>query len=312
MKILRESSCLSDKKAVATIGFFDGVHCGHRFLLSQVESMARSRGCVSMAVTFERHPADVLNPGTVKPLLTTFDERCALLEKAGVDYCAVIDFTPELSRLSAMDFMKEYLVKRFNVATLIVGYDHSFGHDKGSTFDDYRREGEQVGLEVVQAGKFTAPGGLKVSSTQIRHRLTEGNVEAAALMLGRCYSLGGAVVEGHRVGRRIGFPTANIDAFSSHKIIPARGVYACVAHVGGAAYAAVVNIGTRPTVHNGNDTSVEAYLIGFSGDIYGSMLEVEFVSRLRDERQFQSLDELRAQIDLDAHKAADVLKDRLS
>ena len=211
-----------------------------------------------------------------------------------------------------MDFMKEYLVKRFNVATLIVGYDHSFGHDKGSTFDDYRREGEQVGLEVVQAGKFTATGGLKVSSTQIRHRLTEGNVEAAALMLGRCYSLGGAVVEGHRVGRRIGFPTANIDAFSSHKIIPARGVYACVAHVGGAAYAAVVNIGTRPTVHNGNDTSVEAYLIGFSGDIYGSMLEVEFVSRLRDERQFQSLDELRAQIGLDAHKAADVVKDRLS
>ena len=310
MIVLRENCSPPAGPVVATIGFFDGVHCGHRFLLSQTEDTARRRGGKSMAVTFSRHPSEVLCPGTLKELLTDFDERCSLLCEAGIDYCAVLDFTLALSKMSAKDFMSEYLRRRLNVSVLVVGYDHSFGHDKESTFDDYRKTGEQVGIEVIKAGQFIPPDGLKISSTQIRRQLHAGNVETAALMLGRRYALCGTVVDGRRVGRRIGFPTANISMTGSQKVIPAAGVYSAVAHVGENAYASVVNIGTRPTLHNGNDTTIEAHLIGFDGNIYGRVLELEFVGRLRDERRFDSLDELREQINRDAAAVVDILKNK--
>lgn len=312
MEILQETSSRPIPRATAAIGFFDGVHCGHRFLLSRVVSIARSRGEVPMAVTFRRHPAEVLRPGGgACPLLSTFEERCALIAEAGIGYCAVLDFTSELSRLSAEGFMREYLAGRFNVGTLVVGYDHSFGHDAGLSFDDYRSLGGRIGIYVEQAGEYTVSGGGKVSSTGIRRRLAEGDVATAAVMLGRSYAICGTVAEGSRIGRQIGFPTANIDTSGLRKVVPGCGVYACTARIDGAAYAAVVNIGTRPTVCDGGEVNVEAHLLGFSGDIYGRLLCIEFAARLRDERRFASVDELRSQIARDAHEAGRLVGNRL-
>lgn len=302
MKILREKCEPPAESVVATIGFFDGVHCGHRFLLSQVESIARKCCKKAMVVTFARHPADILNHGVAKPLLTTFEERCALLEAAGIDYCAVLDFTEELSQLSAKSFMNDYLRKRFNVDTLVMGYDHSFGHEHGTKFSEYRIIGQSLGLKIVPAAEFKSSDGLKISSTRIRCNLLNGDVVTAAKMLGRYYSLAGTVVEGHRIGRQLGFPTANIDTSATGKIVPASGVYAVVAHTGDTSYYAVTNIGTRPTLHNGDDTSIETYIPDFTGNLYGQTLRVDFVAHLRNERHFDSTDELRKQINHDVQE----------
>ena len=311
MKVLRENDPRPVKASAAAVGFFDGVHLGHQFLLSTVKKVAESKGLDAMAVTFDNHPLTVLRPEKAPRLLTSTSERLKLLEREGIDACALLNFTKDFSMLSAREFMRSYLVERFNVKALIMGYDHSMGHDIDNTFENYCSVGRQLGIEVIKASEFISPNGGGISSTTIRNALLEGDVARAAEMLGHRYELGGKVAEGHHVGTGLGFPTANIDAFCSMKVIPKTGVYSAIANVAEKRYASVVNIGRRPTVDNGDDTTIEAFIIGFSGDIYGCDMSVEFVSRLRDEVKFASLDELRENISRDAAAAEKLLADLL-
>ena len=222
------------RPSVATIGFFDGVHRGHRFLLNQIQTAAVEQGMASTVITFPVHPRCVMQPDFRAELLTTCDEKLALLDESGLDYCLLLDFTPELAALSARQFM-ELLIRRYNIRTLFIGYDHRFGHDRREGFDDYVRYGRELGIKVLP-GKACLPSSLGISgetgedlrigSSSIRRLLHEGDVARAADYLGYRYFLNGTVVSGFQVGHKLGYPTANLDVDDPCKLIPARGVYA--------------------------------------------------------------------------------------
>ena len=279
---------------IASIGFFDGVHRGHLHLIRQLKEEARRRGMASLLVTFDRHPRTVVTPDFVPSLLTTLDEKLQLLRETEVDDIVVLPFTPELSQQSAKEFM-ELLYERLGVCALLLGYDHRFGHDGGS-WEDYQQWGEETGIKVIRAEEMP---GEHVSSSQCRRLLLEGDVVAAAGLLGRRYSMEGTVVHGYHVGHELGFPTANIE-FDQEKLLPAHGAYAVwVMLPDGMRHAGMLNIGNRPTIDNGNGLSVEANLLQYDGDLYGQRITVEFVGRLREERRFSSREELSRQLQKD-------------
>ena len=279
---------------IASIGFFDGVHRGHLHLIRQLKEEAKRRGMASLLVTFDRHPRTVVTPDFVPSLLTTLDEKLQLLRETEVDDIVVLPFTPELSQQSAKEFM-ELLYERLGVCALLLGYDHRFGHDGGS-WEDYQQWGEETGIKVIRAEEMP---GEHVSSSQCRRLLLEGDVVAAAGLLGRRYSMEGTVVHGYHVGHELGFPTANIE-FDQEKLLPAHGAYAVWALLpDGMRHAGMLNIGNRPTIDNGNGLSVEANLLQYDGDLYGQRITVEFVGRLREERRFSSREELSRQLQKD-------------
>lgn len=290
----------------AATGFFDGVHRGHRFLLRQVDREAARRGLGRMAVTFGNAPRSVLQPGFRPALLTSPEEKAALLLDGAVDVCALLRFTPELAALPARDFMEKYLRDRLRVRCLVVGYDHRFGSDRAAGFEDYVAYGRGCGIEVVRAGAFENAGST-VSSSSIRQALSAGDVVAARGALGRPYALFGTVVEGRRMGRVLGFPTANLRPSCPDKLIPASGVYAVRAEAGGRFFGGMLNIGSRPTLNNGSDRTIETHLFDFSGNLYGESLTLYFEHRLRDERPFATLDGLSRQLARDAEQARKLL-----
>ncbi len=284
---------------VATVGFFDGVHAGHRFLIEELKSLAKARNMQSLVITFNIHPRKVLNSDYQPQLLTTLSEKLEQLETTGVDRCVVLDFTPELAQLSAFDFLKTILKEQYGVKTLLVGHDHRFGHNRADGFPEYKQYGEMLGMEVIQAGRYKTPEDRHVSSSDIRHALSSGDIAHANKLLTYPYSLEGKVVEGFRVGRNIGFPTANMQVLDSDKLIPAFGVYAVQVYHGNAVYKGMMNIGTRPTLNNSSNTSLEVHIFDFNQDIYNQTLKVEFLSKIRDEHKFKSLDELIEQLKKD-------------
>lgn len=289
--------------SVASIGFFDGVHRGHLCLIRQLQELAKQRGMKSMLVTFDRHPRTVVSPGHVPTLLTTLEEKERLLRQTGVDEIVVLPFTQELSRLTAREFMEQVLHKELNVRALVLGYDHAFGHGGGS-MNDYVRWGEETDIEVVRAHELED---VMVSSSKCRRSLEQGDVESAADMLGRYYTLGGEVVRGFHVGHELGFPTANLQP-DEEKLVPAHGAYAVWTTLAdGTRQGGMLNIGNRPTIGNGEETSVEVNLLDYEGDLYGQRLTVEFVGRLREERRFASRDELMQQLAQDAETAKQLL-----
>lgn len=304
-KILIDDTTHVAEPQVATIGFFDGVHRGHRFLIDQVRQLASQYSMQSMAVTFDKHPREVLRADYQPRLLTTTDTKTLLLSKTGIDNCGVLHFTEDMARLSAFDFMKTILRDRLNVHILVIGYDNRFGHNRSEGFEDYRRYGESLGITVVEAKPLTIDG-VAVSSTIIRHMVEEGDVERAARFLGYNYAFYGKVVEGYHEGRKIGFPTANVDLGDSHQLVPAKGVYAVLVRIKSdmTSYKAMMNIGTRPTF-GGKKTTLETNIFDFEGDLYHTDIIVQFVKRLRDEKKFASADELTAQLckDRDSVKA---------
>ena len=289
----------------ATIGFFDGVHLGHRFLLKQLQEAAIARGLKTMAITFLEHPRQTLHSDYQPQLLTTLDERIALIRDCGIDVVKILDFTEEMAKMTSRTFMSEVLRGELNVSCLLMGYDHHFGSDTSSKFCDYVATGRELGIEVVQALPF-ASGTEHVSSSSIRQFLAEGDVERAAQALHRYYSIAGTVVAGHKVGRSMGFPTANIRPHDQRKMLPRDGAYAVYVTWQGKQFRGVLNIGHRPTLNNGTDRSVEVFILDFSADIYGEELRVEFLKHLRSEKRFASLDELRHQILEDASLARKV------
>ena len=292
------TSARNSHDAVQTIGFFDGVHRGHDFLLQRVKAEAEARGQRSMVITFREHPRTVVSPGTRMPLLTTLDEKLALLQQKGIDCVALLDFNRAMSQMSARQFMQQILSERLGGRTLIVGYDHHFGRpQEGEGFEQYCQYGKEVGLDVIAATECSAD--LHISSTAVRKALAMGHVSEAALMLGRPYSLTGSVTRGQSIGRSIGFPTANIRVNHPDKILPRQAAYAVRAHVGNECMAGMLYIGNRPTIEGIDENRVEVHLLDFDRDIYDCNVTVEFLHHLRDEQHFDSIDALRLQLTKD-------------
>lgn len=260
--------------------------------------MAAAKGLPSALITFPVHPRKVMNSDYHPELLTIYDEKRALLEETGVDYCMVLDFTPELSQLTAQAFMADILKTRYNVQTLVIGYDHRFGHNRSEGFDDYCQYGQAMGMEVVLAHACTA-GDMQISSSVIRNFLHEGKVEMASRCLGYNYFLDGIVVSGHQVGRTIGFPTANLKVDDPDKLVPAYGVYAVYVTLDGQTYKGMLSIGIRPTIGNGTDRSIEVNILHFNADIYSKTLRLTFVKYLRPELKFDTIEALVKQLHRD-------------
>lgn len=299
MQIVHNIPEVSLEPCVATIGFFDGVHAGHRFLIEQVKQEAANRGLRSALITFPIHPRKVMKADYRPELLTTTDEKIALLSELGVDYCILLDFTPDISRLTAREFMTDILKKQYQVQALVIGYDHRFGHNRSEGFADYCRYGEEIDMQVILARAYLYSG-VHISSSAIRDYLHQGNIEMASRALGYDYFLDGTVVGGYQVGRKIGFPTANLKVDHPDKLIPAIGVYAVRVDFDGCTYAGMLNIGHRPTVDNGTDRSIEVHILHFHSDIYNKFIRISFVQYIRPEIKFDGIEALIAQLHKDA------------
>ena len=284
---------------VATVGFFDGVHAGHRFLIQKLKSLAKARNMQSVVITFTTHPRKVLNADYQPQLLNTFSEKLEKLESTGIDCCMVLDFTQELARLSAYDFLKTILKEQYKVKTLLVGHDHRFGHNRSDGFSEYKHYGEMLGIEVIQAERYKTQEDHYVSSSDIRLAIGQGNFAHANKLLTYPYSFHGKVIDGFRVGRKIGFPTANLQTIDADKLIPPFGVYAVRVYHNETVHKGMMNIGIRPTLSNSYHTSLEVHILNFNQDIYNQIIKVEFLAKIRDEQKFKSVDELIEQLKKD-------------
>ena len=305
MNIIRDTHPQALTPSVATIGFFDGVHLGHRHLINQVKMAASLNGWCSSIITFPVHPRQVIQSDYQPSLLSSPEEKIELLASTGIDNCILLPFTRELSQLTAWEFM-QMLYDQYKVRMLVIGYDHRFGHNRAETFEDYCRYGRELGIHIMQATAYTQEQD-KVSSSVIRRALLSGEVSTATKYLGYPYFMQGTIVSGYQVGRKIGFPTANLQVDFPNKLIPAIGVYAVRVSVNGQSYRGMLNIGHRPTLNNGTDLSIEVHILDFEGDIYHQPMRIEFVDFLRPEAKFNSVDELTLQIQKDKEAAIQVL-----
>lgn len=290
---------------VATIGCFDGVHRGHRYLIEQVCDEARVQEMVSALITFPVHPRQVMQSEFRPQWLTSLEQKKELLANTPADYCIMLPFTKELSLLSARDFMR-ILAERYHIRTLVIGYDHRFGHNRSEGFDDYCHYGKEMGMDVICAKALTEDG-ISISSSLIRRLLKDGQTAQANHYLGYNYFIDGTVVTGAQVGRTLGFPTANLCPLCPEKLIPHVGVYAAIAHMNGTDFPAMLNIGHRPTIDNGANLSIEAHIIGFSGDLYGKKLRIELIDYLRPEQKFEDRKQLTIQLTKDRQRVLQVL-----
>ena len=285
-----------DPGSVVTVGTFDGVHRAHAEIIREVVTRARMREGRSVVVSFDPHPKQVVgaHPESVE-LLTTIDERVALIRDLGVDVLLLLEFTYAFSRISPEEFYRTFIVEGTGLDEVIVGYDHMFGRDRAAGIDELVKMGKRFGFSVFAVHPFTVAGET-VSSTAIRAALGAGAVERAALFLGRPYALEATVVPGDGRGKTLGFPTANLLPVSPLKVVPADGVYAVAVTVGAEERPGMMNIGRRPTVREGEPRTLEVHLLDFDRDIYGTRLTVSFLRRLRDEKKFASLSDLVRQL----------------
>lgn len=298
-----------DPNSVLTVGTFDGVHEGHRVLMHKVLEKAEERDARSIIVTFDPHPREIINPGDqgIK-LLTTLQERCEILEDLGIDVMVVIPFDRDFSLLSSEQFVEEIIYEKVGVSEFVIGYDHHFGRNREGTIETIENLGKKLGFDAYVVSKQEV-GDRTVSSTAIRKALSEeGDVELAAELLGRYYLLNGTVVHGDKRGKKIGYPTANIKPEHPRKIIPRRGVYAVKVRIDGVWYGGMMNIGIRPTFENGEQT-LEVNIFDFDEEIYGKNVQIRFVKRIRDEKKFDGIDELVAQLDEDRKVSLKVLNE---
>jgi len=298
---------------VVTIGAYDGVHRGHRAVISHVRRLAGERGAASAVVTFDRHPASVVRPDSAPLLLTDLDQKLELLHTTGVDYTLVLHFDEARSKESAEDFVTEVLVGCLNAKAVVVGEDFHFGHQRRGNVALLADMGAELGFEVIGVALVTPDGALAdgerpVSSTAVREALREGRLAEANRMLGRHHEVRGRVVDGDKRARDLGFPTANV-AVAPDICLPADGIYAAwYRRPDGRAHPAAVSLGRRPTFYDDAETSVlEAHLLDWKGDLYGEPARIAFVERLRDEERFASVDALVDQMHRDCERARRVL-----
>jgi len=305
MTILSTASNTNIEPCVATIGFFDGVHMGHRYLIEQVKADASRKGLKSAVITFPVHPRLVMDASYKPELLTSYEEKIELLSQTGIDYCIVLDFSAELAALTAKEFMA-MMLNQYAVNGLVIGYDHRFGHNRTEGFEDYCRFGKELGIDIVQA-RACIIDDITISSSVIRRLLQSNKITEANKYLGYTYFLEGTVVGGHKVGRTLGFPTANLKIDKPHKLIPADGVYAVYVTVAGKQYAGMLDIGHRPTVANGNDRSIEVHILHFNSDIYNFPLKISFVQFIRHNIKFSSIENLKKQLQKDSEAVQTML-----
>ena len=293
---------------VLTVGTFDGVHEGHKVLIRAVVDRAKELSARSVIVTFDPHPRDIINPGSDGiELLSTLPERCELLADLGIDEMVVIPFDRDFSLLSSEEFIRDVIYEEIGVKEFIIGYDHQFGKDREGTIETVRSLGDELGFTANVISRQEVEN-QTVSSTSIRKALqNEGNAEKAAKFLGRYYILHGTVVHGDKRGSKIGFPTANIHVDQTKKVVPKKGVYAVWIRVDGEYHPAMMNIGKRPTFE-GEDLTVEGHIFDFEEDIYGKEVQTQFVKRIRDEKKFSGIEELKNQLEKDKQQAEKILK----
>jgi len=285
---------------VLALGNFDGLHRGHLKIVERVRRGAAEHGGTPMAMTFDPHPSRVVRPDKAAPLLMTKQQRLDALEDAGMSAVAVVRFTGEMSRWDPEMFVRTVLVEWLRVSEVWVGANFLFGHERSGSFTVLRTLGQRYGfradkIDPVRYKEFV------VSSTRIRRLVSEGRTDEAGALLGHQFYIDGLVVEGKRRGRELGFPTANLQ--TENELIPPNGVYATTATINGIVHPSITNIGVRPTFGDSTKTTIEAYLLGFNGDLYGQRIRLGFVLRLRDERKFEDVDALRAQIEADRRRA---------
>jgi len=293
--------------AVVTSGTFDGVHVGHQKILSRLKEVARKNKGETVLITYWPHPRLVLYPEqTELKLLNTFEEKAALLKEQGIDHLLRIPFTKEFSKTTSEEFIKKILVEQIGTKKLVIGYDHRFGKNREGSFEHLKANANKYGFDVEEIPQQDVDN-VAVSSTKIRKALAEGDIESATHLLGRPYMIKGRVVKGEKIGRIIGFPTANIEMEFKHKLIPADGSYAVTIVREHNTYKGMLNIGYRPTV-GGKNKTIEVNIFDFDEDIYGENITIDFIDRIRDEMKFEDVDALKNQLTTDKEKAKNLLK----
>lgn len=292
---------------VVTTGTFDGVHLGHREIFNVMKDRAADIGGETVVVTFHPHPRLVIHPDSKNlKFINTQRKKIALMAEWGIQHLVIIPFTREFSNTPSSEFVRKYLVEKLGVKKLIIGHDHHFGKDRQGSFGELIGLAKIYGFDVEEVPEQQVDD-ITISSTKIRNALIEGNVSLANKLLGYYYSITGKVVLGNKIGRTIGFPTANIEMDDRYKLISANGVYACLAGVEGRIYKGMGNIGYRPTINSGGLT-IEVHIFDFDQELYGEEIEIFFLDRIRDEKRFDNLQELRDQLTSDKAKAIDLLK----
>lgn len=295
---------------VISIGTFDGVHGAHRQILNKVLELSQANNARSFIVTFDPHPQEVLkNKSPDIKLLTTTDEKIKLFEKIGIENVLIINFTEEFSKTNARDFYKDLIYSKAGISHLVVGFDHVFGRNREGDFGTLQELGKEFGFEVHRVDEIDIEG-IKVSSTKIRHFLAEGNVEMANKLLGHEYGFEGLVVKGDKNGKKFGYPTANVEPTASNKVIPADGVYCVRVSVGAEELYGMMNIGFRPTLTEGIKKVMEVHIFDFNRDIYGEKIYIYFLTRLRNEIKFNSIEELIEQLNKDKENSLNYLKSK--
>lgn len=288
------------RPTVLTLGVFDGLHLGHQRIMQTVVERAKAAEAVATAITFDPHPRAVLYPESAPPMLQTLDQRLANLEVLGIEQTIVIPFTREFAGQPAEGFLSDIIHDRLHAKEVYLGKGFAFGRDRGGNIELLRSMSEKLGFVADEIDEVQLRG-LRISSSRIRNLLAEGRVNLARRMLGRPYGVEGVIIRGNRRGHTIGFPTANLKP--RNRVIPRYGVYATATLIDGIWRRSITNIGVRPTFESDADPSIESYVFDFDGDLYGAVLRVRFLHRIRDERKFNGIDELKAQIEKDSNRA---------
>ena len=293
--------------AIVTIGTFDGVHLGHQAILKDMVKTAKEIGGETVVITFYPHPRQVLNINAANlRFITTQEEKLRLLEESGIDNVIVVNFTKEFSRVSSEDFIRDYIIEHINPAKLVIGYDHHFGNNRMGDFNLLSEMQNKYNFQVQRIEAHDVEN-IAVSSTKIRHSLQQGDIERANALLGYQFSYIGKVVSGKKIGREIGYRTANIEVEREFRLIETSGVYATYVDYEGKEYKSMTYIGKKPTVNNDEIENIEVHLFDFDGDLYDKEIKVRFVKRVRGEQKFESLDALKKQIQIDEKNIKEIL-----
>lgn len=295
-------------KPVVTIGTFDGVHLGHQKIIGRLKEIAQKYGGETVIFTFQTHPRLVTAPDeTNLRLLTTLEEKSKLLEKYGIDHLVIYPFDKKFSEMSYAEFVEKILVKEMKTFCLVVGYDHKFGKNREGGYEYLQKCASKFNFKIEKLDALTVEKD-SVSSTKVRQSLQKGEIRKANQYLGYNFTLNGTVVDGKRLGRKLGFPTANIEASDKHKIIPGYGVYAVKVYIGNQYHEGMLNIGTRPTFNkNADNRSIEVHIFNFEENIYGKEITLEFIAKIREEQKFSGIEQLVAQLEKDKITALQIL-----
>jgi len=308
MKVYSNPDTYNGADTVITIGMFDGVHEGHKQLLSHVIDVSNEISASSTVVTFWPHPRLVLSQEEANlQFITTLDEKTKLISQIGVQQIILLPFTPNLASLSAEEFISDVLIEKLKMKHLVVGFNHRFGKDRLADYEAYKKLAQKYGFGISKVAAVESDN-AEISSTVVRQLLNEGEIEKANRILGYAYSIFGTVAGGQQLGRKIGFPTANVSPNEHYKLIPAKGVYACMVKVMGKDYGGMLNIGVRPTVSNQEDKlTIEVHILDFNQQIYSEEILVTFIKKVREEQKFSGLDALIDQIKQDEIQIRNVL-----